>query len=299
MAAAQYEVSYLESWEAYAAKLAAWTAEAAGAGARLLVFPEYAPMELASLFAPEVQANVPAQFPLLQDLLPAYLELHRELARRHDVYLLAGSFPEELGGGRYVNRAYLFDPSGERRYQDKQIMTRFENEQWGILPNPGLKVFETDLGRVGVNICYDSEFPLLARAQVEAGAELILVPSCTDTLAGYHRVRTGSRARALENQCYVVQSPLVGTAAWSEAIDINVGAAGVYTPVDRGFPANGVLVEGELNAARWVYAEIDLDALAQAREDGQVFNHRDWPRQTAAVDAGVRLEAAPREQTVS
>jgi predicted amidohydrolase len=120
---------------------------------------------------------------------------------------------------------------------------------------------------------------MLARKQIEAGANLILVPSCTDTLAGYHRVKIGCQARALENQCYVVQSPTVGEAPWSEAVDVNIGAAAVYTPVDRGFPDNGILAIGELNKAQWVMAEISLSACEAVRQQGQVFNYRDWPLQ--------------------
>ena len=119
--------------------------------------------------------------------------------------------------------------------------------------------------------------PLIARRQVEMGADLILVPSCTDTLAGYWRVRIGSQARALENQCYVVQSSTVGAAPWSPAVDVNVGAAAIYTPVDRGFPDDGVLAAGTLDAAQWVYGDVDLAAIANVRRNGQVFNYRDWP----------------------
>ena len=126
---------------------------------------------------------------------------------------------------------------------------------------------------------YDSEFPLLARKQVEAGCILILVPSCTDTVAGFNRVKIGCQARALENQCYVVQASLVGNAPWSEAVDVNVGAAAIYTPVDRGFPDNGILSEGIFNEVQWVFAEISPSACATVREQGQVFNHRDWPLQ--------------------
>jgi predicted amidohydrolase len=115
------------------------------------------------------------------------------------------------------------------------------------------------------------------------GVKLILVPSCTDTVAGYHRVKIGCQARALENQCYVVQSPLVGNADWSEAVDVNVGAAAVYTPVDRGFPDNGILAIGDFNAVRWLFADICLDGIQTVREHGQVFNYRDWPLQKTFV----------------
>jgi len=143
-----------------------------------------------------------------------------------------------------------------------------------------IKTFDTEYGKIAINICYDSEFPLLARKQVEAGCVLILVPTCTDTVAGYHRVKIGCQARALENQCYVVQSSLVGDAIWSEAVDVNVGASAIYTPVDRGFPDDGILVIGSFNAVQWVIAEICLDDIETVRQQGQVFNHRDWPLQT-------------------
>jgi predicted amidohydrolase len=173
----------------------------------------------------------------------------------------------------------LYDANGLVGFQDKLIMTRFENEQWLIHGTDEIKVIDTSLGRLAINICYDSEFPLIANSQVVAGADLILVPSCTDTKAGFHRVRIGCQARALENQCYVVQSPTFGVAEWSEAVDVNTGRASVYTPVDYGFPDNGILVEGSKDVAEWVYADIDLAEIARVREEGQVFNYRDWPRQ--------------------
>lgn len=162
---------------------------------------------------------------------------------------------------------------------------QIETERWGIGAGNTLRVFETALGRFGINICYDSEFPLLARAQVEAGAEFLLVPSCTDGLAGYHRVRIACQARALENQCYVIQAPTVGEAPWSEAVDVNVGAAGVFGPPDRGFPDDGVVALGTLNEPGWLYADIDLTRVATVRTQGHVLNHRDWDEQ---VHAGVR-----------
>lgn len=112
------------------------------------------------------------------------------------------------------------------------------------------------------------------------GANLILVPSCTDTVAGFHRVKIGCQARALENQCYVVQAALVGDAPWSPAVDVNIGAAGIYTPVDYGFPDNGILASGEFNKSQWVFADIDLELCEKVRAEGQVFNYRDWALQT-------------------
>ena len=281
LATAQYDIGFFSHWDDFAAKLERWVASAVQQDAKLLVFPEYGSMELASLFGQAVYSDLQQQLQAMQTLLPKWRDLHQALARRHDVLILASSFPTELQAGHVVNRAMLFGPEGILGHQDKLIMTRFENEQWGIRAGERIGVIDTELGRIGILICYDSEFPMIARQQITAGAELLLVPSCTDTQAGFHRVRIGCQARALENQCYVVQSPTTGLAPWSEAVDVNTGRASVYTPVDYGFPDNGILVEGADDEANWVFATLDLRELARIRAEGQVFNHRDWPKQLA------------------
>lgn len=277
IAAAQYDIGFLGDWATYETKIARWISEAAGNGAKLLVFPEYFSMELPSLFPKEIYSSLDKQLEAMQDLFPGFLKLFESQARRHGVHIVAGTFPVRLADSSYRNRAYLCYPDGRSDFQEKLQMTRFENEQWLIKAGDAIRVFDTNLGRIGIDICYDSEFPMIARKQVEAGADLILVPSCTDTLAGYWRVRIGCQARALENQCYVVQSPTVGEAPWSEAVDVNTGAAAIYTPVDRGFPGNGVLAVGEYGKTQWVYGDIDLANIAKVRQSGQVFNYRDWP----------------------
>ena len=220
----------------------------------------------------------------MQTLLDDFMQLFKTMAIKYQCIIQAGTFPVAFESLIYQNRAYLFMPDGRIDYQDKLMMTRFENEQWLIKSGQQLKCFDTVYGKIAINICYDSEFPLLARAQVEAGCVLILVPSCTDTVAGYHRVKIGCQARALENQCYVVQASLVGDAPWSEAVDVNVGAAAIYTPVDRGFPDNGILSVGKFNAVQWVIGEISPTACAVVRDQGQVFNHRDWPLQKQFIN---------------
>ena len=286
VASAQYPVERHEDWSSYERKLDRWVSEAAHHGAKLLLFPEYGPMELASLFGEEVCRSLPAQLEAMQGLLPRFLHLHELLAARYAVHIVAGSFPVAQDGGGYRNRSYLVRPDGQLDWQEKLQMTRFENELWHIGAGTELKVFDTELGIIGITICYDVEFPLFARRLAEAGASIVLAPSCTDSLAGWNRVRLGARARAMENQFYVVQSPTVGEAPWTEAIDINVGSAGVYGPVDRGFPEDGVIAEGTLNAAQWVFAELDMVALEEVRADGQVFNFRDWDAQHHVTGVG-------------
>lgn len=279
VAVAQYDLGFFDHWDDYAAKLERWVSTAAAEDAELLVFPEYGSLELASLFGEAVYGDLHAQLQALQTLYRDVQALHIDLARRYNRIILGASFPVREDDGGFRNRATLFGPEGILGFQDKLIMTRFEHERWNIGPGRDVRVIPTDLGKIGINICYDSEFPLIAHQQVRAGADLILVPSCTDTLAGFNRVRVGCRARALENQCYVVQSPTVGPASWSEAVDTNIGRAGVYTPIDVGFTPDGVLNQGEENESQWLFAPLELSKTHRVRSEGQVLNYRDWDRQ--------------------
>lgn len=278
IAAAQYPIEALADWPAYVAKLTRWVEEAASGGAALAIFPEYGSMELASL-DPATMGDLAGSLASVSAILPQVDALHAALAARQGLHILAASAPCSVGGGAYVNRARLFTPDGKVGVQDKLVMTRFEREEWHVSGSAPLRLFRTSLGNIGINICYDSEFPLLARAQVEAGMDFLLVPSCTDSEHGYWRVRLGTQARALEGQCYAVQSPTVGTADWSPAVDVNRGAAAIYGPPDRGMPADGVLAIGEMDAAQWVFAEIDLARITDLRADGGVLNARHWAEQ--------------------
>ncbi len=279
LAAAAYPMEFLDSWDAYVDKIGHWVAEASGQGAELLVFPEYGAMELATLAGEKVAGDLEASLHAVADRIPAADALHAELAAHHGVHILAGSAPvfdAELGE-RPVNRARLFTPSGAMGVQDNQIMTRFERDDWGVEGGGPLRLFDTALGRIGVLICYDSEFPLLGRALAEA--DILLVPSCTEALSGYWRVRIGSMARALENQCVTVMSSTIGDCSWSPAVDTNCGCGGIFGPPDTGFPATGVLAEGQLNREGWTYADIDTDAIARVRADGVVLNRTHWNEQ--------------------
>ncbi|MBC2652857.1 carbon-nitrogen hydrolase family protein [Novosphingobium flavum] len=291
VAAAQYPIDRLSGWEAYAAKLERWVAEAAAGGAALAVFPEYGAMELAAL-DPATMGDLAGSLHHVARLAPQVDALHAALARRHGLHILAASLPVRLDDGRFVNRARLFAPNGKVGVQDKLVMTRFEREQWHVSAGGPLHLFETALGPIGVTICYDSEFPLLARALVESGCELLLVPSCTDSLHGYWRVRIGAQARALEGQLVAVQAPTVGLAEWSPAVDVNRGAAGVYGPPDLGFPEDGVIATGREGETQWLLAEVDLNRVRLARQEGAVRPVAHWPEQPGAapLPAVVRVD---------
>ena len=289
VSAAQYPIGQPATLAAWEDKVAHWVAKGAATGAELLVFPEYAAIEQAACFGIEVYSDLARTLAKVAEQAGARVAFHAELAKRHKVHILVGSGPVARGDGRYVNAAQLVTPLGAIGEQEKLVMTPFERG-WGISAGGPPRVFDTALGKLAVAICYDSEFPLLVRAMAEAGAEVLLVPSCTERVSGYHRVRTGSLARALENTIATVQSPTVGDAPWSPAVDFNAGAAGIYVPAEHGVSDSGVLAEGVLDQAQWVTATIDLDRLRRVREAGEMRNFADWRLQPGAPAAAVEVQ---------
>jgi len=289
IATAAYPLDPVQTWDAYAAKLDAWVADAAGQGADLLVFPEYGAMELAMLDGPEAAGDLERSLHAVSRWMPDVDSLHSDLAARYGVHICAASAPvfNTDYGTRPVNRARLFTPQGGCGLQDKQIMTRFEREDWDVVPGGPLRLFDTDLGRIGILICYDAEFPLLARALSEA--DVILAPSCTEALAGYWRVRIGAMARALETQCFVAMASTVGEAAWCPAVDENTGMGGIFGPPDIGFPPTGVIAEGVLNTPGWTVAEISPAAVTHVRANGVVLNRRHWDEQPEPAEKAINL----------
>lgn len=275
----QYPVERPAGLPALAAKLDRWLAEGRAGGAELLVLPEYACVELgASLCrAGGAEATEAAELAAMVEAADGILAVMREAAIRAGAWLLPGTLPMRRPDGRVANCAPLIAPDGSMAFQEKRAMTRFEAERWGVERGADPRVFDTPWGRLGISVCYDVEFPKHVRAQVEAGAWLVLAPSCTDTMHGFNRVQYGARARALENQCYVAITPTVGEAPWSAALDVNRGYAAVFGPVDRGFPEDGVLARGPLDAPGWVFCTLDPTRIERVRREGAVLNHRDWP----------------------
>ncbi len=273
IATASYPLTWFRTWSDYEAKLTEWVAGAAGQGAELLVFPEYGAMELVSLAGVDAAAENTASIQAVSNLMGDVNALHRDLARRFGVHILGASAAMNVGG-RVVNRAHFHTPQGATEFQDKAIMTLWERDPMGVTGQGPLKVFDTALGVIAVSICYDSEFPLLARAQ--SAADLLLVPSTTEAEAGYWRVRIAAQARALEGQCIVAMASTVGDFARLPLMETSVGAGGIFAPPDQGFPANGVVALGQLNAPGWTFGDVDLGAVRDLRTDGEVRNHAHW-----------------------
>lgn len=274
IASAQYSLDPHDSLEHFKANAEKWVQEASNNQARLLVFPEYGSIELISILSEETQKDLQLQLNEIQNFRDEFLQCYVELAKKYDVHIIAPSFPWLESPGHFINRAFFIYPSGLYSYQDKQMMTRFEDEHWKV-ETPKEKVlntFDVDGVKVGISICFDVEFPDFARELAANGVEVLVAPSCTEGYPGLNRIHVGARARALENQFYVVVSQTVGHVHYSEAIDNNTGMAAFYSTCDLGFPDDGILAQGIVNVPSWVYAEVDPQLIKDVRDHGHVFN---------------------------
>jgi len=283
IASLQYFIRPVKHFDDFRAQVDALVETAADYGCHLAVFPEYFTVQLLTLG--DLKRPMEVQIRDLAGQLPRYLELMSGLARTYGLYVVGGSIPVLDEDGAVYNQSYLFAPSGEYGMQGKLHMTRFEKEDWKVSARSRLRVFETDFGKIAIAICYDVEFPEIARAAARAGANILVVPSCTDDRQGFLRVRYCSQARAIENQMYIIQSHTVGSLPQVPAVHLNYGQAAILTPSDFPFSRDGILAEGNPNQEMMIIGELNLETIFASRINGTVLPLEDSLRTTELVAA--------------
>ncbi len=276
IATAQYPIDFHKSFNDWKKKTIKWIEDAVLNKAEVLLFPEYGAMELTSLLSEPERLDLKNQAEKLKKFLNDFTELFKSRAIQHKIYIIAPSFPVFHDEFQTTNRVYVFSPTGKIEFQDKFYMTRFEDEDWNIQSGESVvKVFKNNKFSFSISTCFDVEFPLQSMVAAQKGqAQIIFAPSCTETIKGAHRVHIGARARALENQIYVVVAQTVGLADWSPAVDINYGYASIYSPPDLNFENDGIVVRGSANVPGWIYSELNLDHLETVRSFGSVLNYK-------------------------
>ena len=237
-------------------------AEAAAAGARLVALPEYFPLigatDIDRLAARETDGNGP-----IQDFLA-------DAARKHGIWLVGGSIPLLAQDPRKLRNACLvFDPQGNRvaRY-DKIHLFDFRkgeeayDEAATIERGDRVVAFDCPLGRVGISICYDLRFPELFRALGEC--DLLVLPAAFTETTGRAHWEILLRARAIENQCFVLAA-----------------AQGGRHPNGRMTHGNSMVIDpwGEVLARMdkgegVVLAELDPQRLVETRSSLPALKHR-------------------------
>lgn len=287
VAALQYLIRPIRSFDEFRDQVAALVETAADYGCKLVVFPEYFTAQLLTLG--DVKRPMPEQIRELAAQAPRVGQLMVELARANEIYIVAGTVPEVDPATNDVhNVSHVISPTGARGSQGKLQMTRFEAEEWDVKASNQLRVFDTEFGRMAVAICYDVEFPEVARAAARNGAHILVVPSCTDDRQGFLRVRYCAHARAIENQMYVIHAPTVGSLPMVPAVHLNYGQASILTPSDFSFARDGILAEGNVNQEMMVIAELNLGTILESRSRGTVLPLYDSVR-TAERTANVEV----------
>ncbi len=229
---------------AWAAHVEAKMAEAAAAGAKLLVMPEYAAEAWLS-FKPEGLTS-DKEIAWMAGQAPSALELLRELPARHGIGLLAGTMPwpvDAKKGGGFSNRAWLLLPDGRAIAQDKLSLTPGEQEPdyWNLTPGDKLHIVEWAGLRIATLICLDVEMPALSVLLAPHAPDLLLVPSMTHRLSGYSRVSSCAKARAVELVCAVGTAGVIGRSPGTTLNFSNVGACALYLPCEPSLGMHGVL----------------------------------------------------------
>jgi predicted amidohydrolase len=202
------------------------------------------------------------------------VEKFSELAISYNINIISGSMPE-IKDGLLYNVGYLCRRDGSTERYEKLHVTPDEVKVWGLQGGSQLKAFDTDCGKIGVLICYDSEFPELSRLLADEGMDILFVPFLTDTQNGYSRVRNCSQARAIENECYVAIAGSVGNLPKVHNMDIQFAQSMVFTPCDFSFPANGIKAEATPNTEMILIADVDIDLLRELNQFGSVRNLKD------------------------
>lgn len=262
----QYQLRPIRDFAAFEEQVSFFVESAEDYDADFVLLPE--------LFTTQLMSFIPEREPVnairhLAEYTDQFIDLIQRLARRCETHIIAGTHPRVVDG-RLVNTSFFVWPDGSYDGQDKIHITPTEAEYWRVEAGDRIKTFDTRHGRVGIAICYDSEFPEYCRKIADAGAEILFVPYCTDDRQAYTRVRLCSQARAIENQLFVATAGTVGNLPRVPYMYTNYACAAILTPSDFPFARDGIAAEGNPNQEMLVTADVDLDLLAESRAAGSV-----------------------------
>ncbi len=266
--AVQYQMREIDDFNDFAKQCEYFTDVASGYKSDFVLFPEIFTLQLLS-FLPNERPGIAVR--KLAEFTPKYLELFTNLAIKYHTNIIGGSH-FTLEDEDLYNIAYLFRRDGTIEKQYKIHITPNERRWWGVKPGEKIEVFETDSGKINIQICYDIEFPELSRVAVSKGAEIIFVPFCTDERFGYLRVRKCAEARCIENGVFSVLAGNVGNLPFVENMDIQYAQSGIYTPSDFMFSRDAIAAECTPNVETVVIHDVDLELLKRHRSQGSTLN---------------------------
>lgn len=267
----QYQMREIKSFEDFAKHCEYFIAVAADYKSDFIVFPELFTIQLLSFMQKERPGLAVRK---LSEFTPQYLELFSNLSIKYDLNIIGGSH-FSLENEHLYNVSYLFKRNGGIGKQYKLHITPNERRWWGVEPGNSIEVFDTDVGKISIQICYDIEFPEISRIAVEKGAQIIFVPFSTDERYAYLRVRYCAQARCIENHVYVAMAGTVGNLPSVENMDIQYAQSGIFTPSDIPFTRDAIAAECTPNIETVIIDDIDLELLKRNRQTGNVLNWKD------------------------
>ncbi|AEV27732.1 carbon-nitrogen hydrolase family protein [Azospira sp. APE16] len=237
-------------------------AEAAAQGARIVALPEYFPI-MGMAEGDKVKVREADGHGPIQEFLAA-------TAKQHGIWLIGGSIPlEAKDAAKVMNSTVVYDPAGQRvaRY-DKIHLFGFQkgleryDEAASIEAGSEPVAFDTPYGRIGLSICYDLRFPELYRRL--APVDLIVVPAAFTETTGRAHWEILLRARAIENQCYVLA---VGQGGKHENGRETHGNSMIVDPW-------GTIVDRKLKGPGVVLGLLDHGCIAETRANLPALKHR-------------------------
>lgn len=271
VAMVQFHLKRIRSEDEFWKRIEKFVSQAKLRGASVILLPEYFVIPLLIF---KTRSTFKIGLTKFSDIATGFHFRLQALADKNKIIIVAGTTPY-LIKQKMVNRCFIYTPKNKVRFQDKQNMTRFEKEKWHI--NPGANIittFKCKSVTFGIAICFDVEFSSYVKKLARANVDVILVPSCTDDIHGYWRVRHCAEARAIEYQSYVVLGAIIGGDKNNPEIKSHYGRAGVFSPCDVGFKVGGALLTGKVNREVVVVAELDISKLHSIRKKGTVLNRK-------------------------
>lgn len=269
VASVQYEMRTVHSFEEFAKQCDFFVDTAGEYECDFVLFPELLTNQLLALVPSDRPANSARR---LTEFTDQYVEAFRAMAIKYNVNVVAGTHMT-VEDNRLYNVAYLFRRDGTHEKQYKLHVTPSESRWWGTSAGDRLHVMDTDCGKIAILICYDTEFPELARIATAKGARIFFVPFNTDMRPAYLRVRYCAHARSIENNVFMVMSGACGNLPFVEGADIHYAQSCILTPSDITYDRDAVAAEATPNVETMLVHSLDLDALRRGRREGSV---RTW-----------------------
>ncbi|MGF7049340.1 putative amidohydrolase/ribosomal protein S18 acetylase RimI-like enzyme [Paenibacillus sp. DS2015] len=267
----QYMMKKIDSFEEFANQCEHYVDVASDYKSDFAVFPENFTMQLLS-FLDERSPSLAVR--KLTTYTTKYVELFSELAVKYNVNIVGGSHFVE-NNNRIYNVAHLFRRDGSIEQQYKLHISPNERKWWGINGGSSLGVFDTDCGKISIQLSSDIEYPELSRIVAEEGAQIIFVPFCAEDRQTFLRVKYCAQARAIENQVFIVTAGTVGNLTHVDNVDVQYAQSGIYTPSDFSFSRDGIAGECSENTETVIMAEVDMETLERYRKSNDALSFKD------------------------